>query len=117
MSVSSLSSGADARERRLRQRKVYLPRGVLLAAFGVRPLLTNLLVGGCVEEAVEFGRVSKFNLDDPVLISILVDELGLAFESAIDLEDGAADGRVEVAGSLHALHGAKLFALANLFTL
>ena len=57
-----------------------------------KELLTNLLVCGSVEEVVEFCGVSKFHLDDPVLVCILVDELGLTFECAVDFEDGTADG-------------------------
>ena len=32
------------------------------------------------------------NLDDPVLVSILVDEFGLTFQCAVNLDDSAANG-------------------------
>ena len=64
----------------------------LLSADYSCELLTNLLVGSSVEQAVEFCGVSKLNLDDPVLVSILVDEFGLALECVVDFDDGTANG-------------------------
>jgi hypothetical protein len=71
------------------------------------------LVSLNVHQVVELSGVGELYFDDPVGESVLVEELGLIFEGFVDLYDGAADRGDEVAGSLDALYGAKLFACGD----
>ena len=72
------------------------------------------LVGFDIHEVVEFRLVGELDFDNPVAESVLVEEFGLVLEGFVDLYDGAADGSNQVAGSLHALHCAELFACGDL---
>ena len=71
------------------------------------------LVSLNVHQVVELSGVGELYFDDPVGESVLVEELGFIFEGFVDLNYGAADRGDEVAGSLDALHGAKLFACGD----
>jgi hypothetical protein len=76
-------------------------------------LFAESLIGGGIHQVAEFIFVREFHLDNPVGESVLVEEFGLVLQSFVDLYDGTADGRDEVAGSLDALDGAKLFACCD----
>ena len=76
-------------------------------------LFAMLLICLHVHEVVELGGVGELNLDDPVAESVLVEELGLVLEGFVDLNDGTADRSNQVAGGLHTLHGAELFACGD----
>ena len=75
--------------------------------------LTDLgFVSGGIEEAVEFGDVVHFDLDDPSFaVRIAVDEFGILFvsEGFVDFEDFASDGHEQLGGGLHGFNGAEFF--------
>lgn len=71
------------------------------------------LVSFHVHEVIEFALVAELDLDNPVGESVLVEQFGLIVEGFVDLHDGAADGRDEVAGGLDTFHGAEFLACGD----
>ena len=71
------------------------------------------LVGFDVHEVVEFCGVGELDFDNPVAEGVLVEELGFVLQGLVDLDHCAADGSDQVAGSLYAFYGAKLFACGD----
>ena len=67
-------------------------------------LVDESFVGSCIHQALELALVAELNLDDPVLKSVLVDQARLVFKGFVNLNNSAAHGAYQVAGSLHALY-------------
>ena len=80
----------------------------------VWPLFADSLVHACAHERLQLVGVLDTDLDNPVAEGIAVEQLGLVLKCAVYLDHGAAYGRVEVAGGLHALYGSELLACADL---